>query len=301
MKILISDKLSENAVEEIKKIEGFDVTVKTGMDHDELQKEIVNYDGIVIRSATKLRADILTAAKNLKIVVRAGIGLDNVDLEKAKELNIKVFNTPTATSITVAEYTIGLMFAAARMIPQAYASMKAHKWEKKKFAGTELYGKTAGVIGFGRIGKEVGRRELALGMNVIFYDIFDIKTDISAKQVDLDTLLKESDYISMHLPLTDKTRNMIGKREFDLMKKNAVIINVARGGTIDEKALLEALNEDKLRAAVLDVYETEPPTNYELIDHPKVITLPHLGASAKEGQERAGLEVVRILKEFFNK
>jgi D-3-phosphoglycerate dehydrogenase len=301
MKILISDKLSETAIEEIKKIEGFEVTVKTGMSPDELKEEIRNYDGIVIRSATKLRAEILQAANNLKVVVRAGIGLDNVDLKKAEELNIKVFNTPTATSITVAEYTIGLMFAAARMIPQAYFSMKEHKWEKKKFGGTELYGKTAGIIGFGRIGREVGRRELALGMNVIFYDIFDIKTDISAKQVDLETLLKEADYISMHLPLTDKTRNMIDKKEFELMKDNAVIINVARGGTINEKALLETLNNGKLKAAILDVFETEPPTNYELIDHPRVIPLPHLGASAKEGQERAGLEVVRILKEFFNK
>ncbi len=301
MKILISDKLPETAIGELKKINGFEITVKTGMTPEELKNEIKNYDGIVIRSATKLRAEILEAADNLKVVVRAGIGLDNVDLKKAEELNIKVFNTPTATSITVAEYTIGLMFAAARMIPQAYSSMKEHKWEKKKFGGTELYGKTAGVIGFGRIGREVGRRELALGMNVIFYDIFDIKTDVSAKQVDLATLLKESDYVSMHLPLTDKTRNMIDKKEFELMKENAVIINVARGGTINEKSLLETLNNGKLKAAILDVFETEPPTNYELIDHPRVIPLPHLGASAKEGQERAGLEVVRILKEFFNK
>ena len=301
MKILISDKLSQTAIEEIKKVDGFDVTVKTGMSPEELGAEIGNYDGIVIRSATKLKAEILEAAKNLKIVVRAGIGLDNVDLKKAEELGVKVFNTPTATSITVAEYTIGLMFAAARMIPQAYASMREHKWEKKKFVGSELYGKTAGIIGFGRIGREVGRRELALGMNVIFFDIFDIKTDISARQVDLETLLKEADYISMHLPLTDKTRNMIDKKEFELMKDEAVIINVSRGGTINEKALLETLQTGKLKAAILDVFETEPPVNYELIDHPRVIPLPHLGASAKEGQERAGLEVVRILKEFFNK
>ncbi len=298
-KILISDKLSEKAVEELKGIENFDITVKTGMSPEELEKEIEAYDGIVIRSATKLKANILEKAKNLKVVVRAGIGLDNVDLKKAEELGIRVFNTPSATSITVAEYTIGLMFAVARNIPQAYSSMKAHKWEKKLFTGTELYGKTAGIIGFGRIGREVARREIALGMEVLFYDIFEIKTDLSAKQVELNELLKKSDYISIHLPLTDKTKNMISYRELNLMKDNGVIINVGRGGIINESDLLKILNEGKLRAAVLDVYEKEPPTNFELIDHPRLIPMPHLGASAKEGQERAGLEVVKILKEFF--
>jgi len=246
-----------------------------------------------------LRSNILEKAKNLKIVVRAGIGLDNVDLKKADELGIKVFNTPSATSITVAEYTIGLMFAVARNIPQAYSSMKAHKWEKKLFKGTELYGKTAGIIGFGRIGREVARREIALGMEVLFYDIFDIKTDLSAKQVKLDELLSKSDYISIHLPLTDKTKNMISYRELSLMKDSGVIMNVGRGGIINEEDLLKILNEGKLRAAVLDVYEKEPPTNFELIDHPRLIPMPHLGASAREGQERAGLEVIKILKEFF--
>ncbi len=298
-KILISDKLSEKAVEELKGTENFDITVKTGMSPEELEKEIEAYDGIVIRSATKLKANILEKAKNLKVVVRAGIGLDNVDLKKAEELGIRVFNTPSATSITVAEYTIGLMFAVARNIPQAYSSMKAHKWEKKLFTGTELYGKTAGIIGFGRIGREVARREIALGMEVLFYDIFEIKTDLSAKQVELNELLSKSDYISIHLPLTDKTKNMISYRELNLMKDNGVIINVGRGGIINESDLLKILNEGKLRAAVLDVYEKEPPTNFELIDHPRLIPMPHLGASAKEGQERAGLEVVKILKEFF--
>ena len=298
-KILISDKLSEKAVEELKGTENFDITVKTGMSPEELEREIEAYDGIVIRSATKLKANILEKAKNLKVVVRAGIGLDNVDLKKAEELGIRVFNTPSATSITVAEYTIGLMFAVARNIPQAYSSMKAHKWEKKLFTGTELYGKTAGIIGFGRIGREVARREIALGMEVLFYDIFEIKSDLSAKQVELNELLSKSDYISIHLPLTDKTKNMISYRELNLMKDNGVIINVGRGGIINESDLLKILNEGKLRAAVLDVYEKEPPTNFELIDHPRLIPMPHLGASAKEGQERAGLEVVKILKEFF--
>ncbi len=298
-KILISDKLSQKAVDKLKEIENFDVVVKTGMSPEELKKEIKSYDAIVIRSATKLKKDILSEAENLKVIVRAGIGLDNVDLDFAKEKGIRVFNTPTATSITVAEYTMALMLAAARNIPQAYMSMKQHKWEKKLFSGTELYGKVDGIIGFGRIGREVARRANAFGMRVIFYDIYKIECDIEAEQVPLDTLLKEADYISLHLPLTEKTKGMIGERELSLMKDDAVLINVARGGIVDEKALLSFLNNGKLRAAVLDVFEVEPPTNYELLDHPRVIPLPHLGASAKEGQERAGLEVVRILKEFF--
>ena len=300
-KILISDKLSQNAVDQLKEIPGFEVTVKTGMTPDELKAEIVHYEGVVIRSATKLKADILEAGKNLKVAVRAGIGLDNIDVKKAEELGIKVFNTPSASSITVAEYTIGLMFAAARFIPQAYKSVKEHKWEKKLFEGTELYGKTAGVIGFGRIGREVARRELALGMDVVYFDIVDVKSDLAAKQVTLDELLKKADYISMHLPKTEKTTNMISTREFGLMKPNAVLINVARGGTVDEAALLEALNGGKIRTAVLDVFSVEPPVQFDLIDHPNVIPLPHLGASAHEGQERAGLEVIKVLKEFYGK
>ncbi len=301
IKVLVSDKLSEKAVEKLKEINDFDVTVKTGMSPEELKEELKKYDAIVIRSSTKLKREILEFAENLKVIVRAGIGLDNVDLNYAKEKNIKVFNTPSATSITVAEYTLGLILSAARNIPQAYMSMKQHKWEKKLFTGTELYGKVAGVIGFGRIGREVARRENVFGMKVIFYDIYEIKCDIPAEQVELDTLLKEADYISLHLPLTDKTKGLIGKRELSMMKDDAVLVNVSRGGIVDEKALLEVLNSGKLRAVVLDVFEVEPPTNFELLDHPKVIPLPHLGASAKEGQERAGLEVVRILKEFFSK
>lgn len=285
-------------LEEIPEFEIFDMP---GLDPDSLKTEIEKMDAVVVRSATKLKKDILERGKNLKIVVRAGIGLDNVDKDFARGKGIEVRNTPFATSITVAEYTLALMLGICRYIGPAYKSMKEHRWEKKFFSkGMELFGKTAGIIGFGRIGKEIAKRELAMGMKVIYSDIVDIQTDIDARQVSLSELLSSSDFISIHLPLTDSTKNLISVKEFDMMKKNAVLINVARGGVVDEKALLDALNQDKIRAAATDVYEKEPPQSFELIDHEKVYPAPHLGASTVEGQERAGLDVITILKEFFN-
>ncbi len=301
IKVLISDKLSPKVVDILKEIPEFEITEKTGMTPDELKKEITEYEAVVVRSATKLRKEILEHAKNLKLVVRAGIGLDNIDLDYAKSKNIEVRNTPFATSITVAEYTLALMLGVCRFVGPAYKSMKEHRWDKKLFSkGTELYGKTAGIIGFGRIGREVAKRELAMGMKVVFYDIYDVEHDLDAKQVNFEELLKNSDFISIHLPLTDGTRGLLSDKEFDLMKENAVLINVARGGVVDEKALLNALNSGKLKAAAIDVFEKEPTDNFELIDHEKVFPAPHLGASTIEGQERAGFDVIDILKEFFN-
>jgi D-3-phosphoglycerate dehydrogenase len=301
IKILLADKLSPKAIEQIKEIPEFEVVENTGLEPDVLKKEISKFDAVVIRSATKLRKEILEHGQNLKLVVRAGIGLDNVDVEFSKTKGIEVRNTPFATSITVAEYTLALMLGICRFVGPAYKSMKEHKWEKKFFSkGNELYGKTAGIIGFGRIGKELAQRELAMGMNVLFCDMLEIQANINAKQVSLEELLRESDFISIHLPLNDSTRNLISAKEFGLMKKNAVLVNVARGGVVNEKALLDTLREDKLKAVALDVYEKEPPDHFELIDHEKVFPAPHLGASTVEGQERAGLDVIAILKEFFN-
>ena len=299
--ILLADKLSPKAIEQLKEIPEFEVIENTGLAPDVLKEEIGKFDAVVIRSATKLRKEILAHGSNLKVVVRAGIGLDNVDVEYAKSKGIEVRNTPFATSITVAEYTLALMLGICRFVGPAYKSMKEHKWEKKFFSkGMEVYGKTAGIIGFGRIGKEIAKRELAMGMNVVFCDMLEIQTDINAEQVSLEELLIKSDFISIHLPLNESTKNLISTKEFDLMKQNAVLINVARGGVVDEKALLGALKENKLKAVALDVYEKEPPDQFELIDHEKVFPAPHLGASTVEGQERAGLDVITILKEFFN-
>ncbi len=296
-KILIADSISPLAIDELKKISEFEVNVKTGMNEEELVKTIPPFDGIIVRSATKVTSRVIESAENLKIIVRAGIGLDNIDLEAAKKKGIKVANTPAATTISVAELTMGLMLSAVRNIAQANMSMKNHKWEKKLFSGTELYEKTLGIIGFGKIGKEVAKRALAFGMKVIAYDVIKIETDLNVKQVSFEELLSNSDIITLHIPLTEETKHLISEKEFNSMKDGVILINAARGGVVDEKALLNALNSGKVRAAAIDVWEKEPTDNFELVNHPNVIALPHLGASAKEGQARAGLEAVKILKE----
>jgi len=208
-----------------------------------------------------------------------------------------VANTPAATSISVAEHTLGLMLGAVRHHGPANLSMKQHRWEKKAFTGTELYGKTLGIIGFGRIGKEVAKRALAFGMEVLAYDVIKISTDLPVKQVSLEELIKQADIITLHVPRTPKP--VLGEAEFAKMKNGVVVVNVARGGVVDEKALLRALDSGQVKAAALDVFEKEPPEDFTLIDHPRVTVTPHLGAAAEEGQKRAGMEVVRILKEKF--
>lgn len=284
-------------MEKLKEISDFEVTLKTGMDEAELINTIPEFHAAVVRSATKVTRKVIDAASNLELIVRAGIGLDNIDLEAAREKRVQVANTPAATTISVTEHTFGLMLGAVRNHGPANLSMKAHKWEKKSFAGTELYEKTLGIIGMGRIGQEVARRALVFGMKVIAYDIIDIQTGLEVKQVTFDELLAQADIISLHLPLTDQTKHMISDQEFEKMKDGVIIINASRGGIVDEKALLKALESGKIRAAALDVYEKEPPSEFSLIDHPKVTATPHIGAAAKEGQKRAGMEVVNILKQ----
>lgn len=295
-KILVADTLDKEALEELKAIPSFEVTLKTGMDEAELVKTIPGYQVIVVRGATKVTRKAIEAASNLELIIRAGIGLDNIDVAAAKEKKIQVANTPAATSISVAEHTFGLMLAAVRSHGRANLSMKEHKWEKKTLSGTELYEKTLGIIGIGRIGQEVAKRALAFGMKVIAYDVVEVKIPINVKPVSLDELLRQSDIITLHLPLTDKSKHMVSDEQFKKMKDGVIIINAARGGIIDEKALLAALQAGKVRAAALDVFEKEPPVDFALIDHPNVIACPHIGAAAEEGQKRAGMEVVNILK-----
>lgn len=296
-KILVADALNPEAFEELNAVSDFEVTLKTGMDEAELMKTVPGFHAIVVRSATKVTENVIKASTDLEIIVRAGIGLDNIDGKAAAEANIQVANTPAATTFSVAEHTFGLMLGAVRNHGPANLSLKAHKWEKKKFSGTELYEKTLGIIGSGRIGLDLARRAIAFGMKVIACDIIDIKTTLDVKQMPLDDILRLSDIISLHLPLTDKTRHMISDEEFEKMKDGVVIVNASRGGVIDEAALLKALNSGKVRAAAIDVFEKEPPDDFSLIDHPNVTAMPHIGAAAKEGQKRAGFEVVKILKE----
>jgi D-3-phosphoglycerate dehydrogenase len=294
-KILIADGMDKAALEQLKAVPGFDVTVNKGMSEADLVGTVPGYSAVVVRSASKITRPVIDAGKDLKVLVRAGIGLDNIDQVAAKERGIFVANTPAATSITVAEHTFGLMLGAVRNHAKAVLSMKAHAWDKKSLEGTELFGKTLGIIGCGRIGIEVARRALAFGMTVLAYDPITIKTDLAVKQVELGELLANADLITLHVPKQPKP--ILGEAEFGKMKTGVIIVNVARGGVVDEKALLAALNAGKVRAAALDVFDKEPPEDFSLVDHPNVIPIPHLGAAAVEGQQRAGLEAVRILKD----
>jgi len=297
-KVLVADPMSPDAFEKLKALPGTEVTLKTGMDEKELIETIPEFHIAVVRGATKVTRNAIQAASNLELIVRAGIGLDNIDCAAAKEKGIQVNNTPAATTNSVAEHTLGLMLGAVRNHGKANLSMKAHHWEKKVLSGTELYQKTLGIIGSGRIGLEVARLALAFGMQVLVYDIIDVRTDLDIKQVGLEELLAQSDLISLHLPLNDQTKHMISDAEFAKMKDGVILINASRGGTVDEKALFRALESGKVRAAGIDVFEKEPPDEFTLIDHPNVIATPHIGAAAKEGQKRAGFEVVSIVEKY---
>ncbi|MBE0432730.1 3-phosphoglycerate dehydrogenase [candidate division WOR-3 bacterium] len=295
MKVLVSDPLAREGIEILKK-SGIEVEEKTGLPPEELVKVIPEFDGIIVRSATKVTKEIIDAGKNLKVIGRAGVGLDNVDREAAKARNIKVVNTPAATSISVAELALGMMFSAARQIPQATASTKAGKWEKKKFKGFELLGKTLGIIGVGRIGTELAMRARALGMKVLAFDPY-VKTNEHAQIVDLDTLLKESDYISLHIPKTGETAHILNKAAFDKMKNGVVIINCARGGVVDEDALYDAITSGKVRIAAMDVYEVEPAKEHKLFALDQVVLTPHVGAQTAEGQLRAGVQIAELVRD----
>lgn len=295
MKVLVSDPLAKEGIEILKKA-GIEVVEKTGLSPEELAKVIPEFDGIIVRSATKVTKEVIEAGKNLKVIGRAGIGLDNVDRETAKAKGIKVLNTPTATSISVAELALGMMLGAARRIPQATASTKAGKWEKKQFKGFEVFGKKLGIIGIGRIGTELAKRAKALGMDVIAYDPH-VKTHDHAKIVDLDTVLKESDYVSLHIPKTDETAHILDKAAFDKMKDGVVIVNCARGGVVDEGALYDAIKAGKVRVAGVDVYESEPAKENKLFELDQVIVTPHIGAQTAEGQLRAGTQVAELVRD----
>ncbi len=296
-KILIADPLNPEASEKIKSNPDFEVTEKFGMNEGELIKTIPAFQAVVVRSATKVTGKVIDAADNLKLIVRAGIGLDNIDVQAARSKGIEVANTPAATTISVAELTFSLMLGAVRNLSKAVLSMKSHKWEKKALSGTELYGKTLGIIGSGRIGLAVAERALAFGMKVVAFDIVSIKNKLNIKQISLEELFSQADIISLHLPKTPETSHMLGDKEFSKMKDGVILVNASRGGVVDEKALLKALESGKVKAAALDVYEKEPPEDFTLIDHPNVLPTPHIGAAAKEGQKRAGLEVARVLEE----
>jgi len=299
-KVLISDKLDPQSVDIFKK-NGVEVDYKPGMKADELKAVIAGYDGLAVRSETKVTPDIIAAAKNLKVVGRAGIGVDNVDIPKATESGIVVMNTPFGNSITTAEHAIAMMFALARDIPQANESTHAGKWEKSRFMGVELYAKTLGVIGCGNIGGIVADRALGLKMHVIAYDPFltaERAVEIGVEKVELEDLYKRADFITIHVPKTEKTANMINKDAIAKMKKGVRIINCARGGLIVEKDLKDALDAGHVAGAALDVFEVEPAKESIFFNHPKVICTPHLGASTSEAQFNVAIQVAEQMSDF---
>lgn len=300
MKILVSDNISPKGVEILKKA-GLEVDVKTGMKPDELKACIGAYDGLVIRSATKVTAEIIDAAHNLKVVGRAGSGLDNVDKTAASKKGIVVMNTPGGNTVTTAEHSIAMLFATARLIPQATASMKAGKWEKKKFMGVELYNKTLGIIGLGNIGGQVAKKAQGLEMHVIAYDPFLSEEKAKAtgiRKVTLQELFSESDFITIHTPMTAETKGVINTTTIATMKDGVRIINCARGGIINEQDLYEALKSGKVAGAALDVFEKEPPENNPLLTLDNIICTPHLGASTEEAQENVAVAVAEQIRDY---
>ncbi|AXU26907.1 TPA: D-2-hydroxyacid dehydrogenase [Clostridioides difficile] len=299
--ILVTDGIEKEAARKLRELD-FNV-IEQFYEKDVLGDKLKDVDVLVVRSATKVTKDVIDKAlegKKLKLIVRGGVGLDNIDAKYAQANGIKVMNTPNASSISVAELTIGQLFVLARFINTANVTMRDGKWEKKKYKGTEINGKTLGLIGFGRIAKEVAKRAELLGMNVIYTDIMgEAQGFNNYKFCDMEEVLENADFLSLHIPFDKNKGAVITEKEINKMKKGAYLINCARGGLVDEKDLLKALDEGKLSAAAIDVYEQEPTLNLELVNHPRVSPTPHIGASTVEAQERIGDEIVNVIQDFF--
>ena len=302
MKVLISDDMHPAGIAVLETHPNIEVEVRPGLKQEELKKVIQDADALAIRSATKVTADLINAAPRLKVVGRAGTGLDNLDIAAASKRGIVVMNTPGGNTITTAEHAISLMVAMASNIPQAAQSMREGKWEKKKFQGMEIFNKTLGIIGMGRIGSVVAERALGLRMRVLSYDPFitkELASNLGVELVSLDELLARSDFITLHTPKTKETARLLNREAFKKMKPGVRIINCARGGLIDEEALLKALKEGKVAGAALDVFETEPPPeNFPLREMPNVICTPHLGASTEEAQANVAVAICEQIVEF---
>ena len=293
-KILVSDSLSEEGLSILKSSKDFIVDVKTGLKPAELKSIIAEYDALLLRSATKVTGEIIEAGTKLKIIGRAGVGLDNVDLKAATAKGIIVMNTPAGNTISTAEHTMSLILSLSRSIPQADQSMKKNEWRRKDFMGVELYNKTMGIIGLGRIGMEVAKRCLSFGMRVKAYDPFlskEVADQNGVELVKLEEIYRQADYITVHVPLTEETTGMISDKQFEIMKPGVRVINCARGGIIDEAALVRALESKKVAGAALDVYVEEPPKDSKLTGFSNIVLTPHLGASTEEAQVNVAIEI----------
>jgi len=301
MKVLVADKMSEKGLSVLKNVAHVDI--KTGLKPDEIKSIIHDYDALMVRSQTTVTADIIEAGKKLQVIARAGVGIDNIDVEAATRCGIVVINAPTGNTVSTAEHTIAMILALARNIPQANASLKSGEWRRNDFMGTELRGKTLGILGLGNVGSEVARMAQSFEMKIVGIDPL-VSTEYAIKlqveMVDLKRLLKESDFITLHLPLNDQTRNIIGAEELALVKPNLRIINCARGGLIDEEELVKAIREKRVAGAAIDVFENEPVTESILFGEEHIIVTPHLGASTSEAQVFAARAVAEQIVEVFS-
>lgn len=294
LRILVADAVSDAGVRVLTEAEGVEADVRTGLSPDELAAVVGDYDGLVVRSATKVTEAVLARPGRLRVIGRAGTGVDNIDTDAATRAGIVVMNTPGGNSVAAAELTLAHLLALARHLPQANGALREGRWERKRYVGTELAGKTLGVVGLGRIGREVAKRAAAFRMTVLGYDPFvsgDAVSGLGVTAVPLERLLADSDCVTLHLPRTDDTRHLIDAAALERMRPGALLVNCARGGLIDEEALLAALDEGGIGGAALDVFESEPPTDLRLARHPLVVATPHLGASTREAQERVGTEI----------
>ncbi len=301
-RVLVLDGVSPKGVDRLKAVENLEVVVSKSLSEDELVKQIPDFDAVVVRSQTKVTRKAIEAGKRLKVVGRAGVGVDNVDVTAATEKGVVVMNTPGGNTVSTAEHAFTLMLSTARMIPQAHGSMKAGEWDRKSFQGVEMNNKVLGIIGMGRIGGEVARRAIAFGMRVLAYDPYLAPARARSMQVELfeklDDMLPHCDFITLHIPYTPETAGILNERTLALCKPSVRIVNCARGGLIDENALLKALQEKKVAAAALDVYEVEPPpADYPLRGMAQLVMTPHLGASTHEAQESVGIEVAESIRD----
>jgi len=304
MKILISDNLAEVGIQKLRSVPGFQVDVRTKLPHEQLCQIIEDYDALVIRSATKATVEVIDAGHKLKVVARAGIGLDNVDIEAASRRGIVVMNTPEGNVITTAEHVIAMMFALSRNIPQANSSLKAGNWEKSRFSGKEVSHKVLGIIGMGRIGRIVADRAKGLKMSIIAYDPYishEVVEKLGVKGVSLEELYAQSDYITVHTPMTKETRNLLNADAFRKMKKGVFVINCARGGIVNEEDLYDAIQSGIVAGAALDVFAQEPPKDNPLLRLDQVIATPHLGASTEEAQENVAVAVAEQVTDYLTR
>ncbi len=300
-KVLVADPISERGVAELAAGGLLEVVVKTGLKEDQLLEIIGDYSALVVRSQTKATARLLAEAEKLKVIGRAGVGVDNVDVDEATRRGVIVMNTPGGNTISTAEHAFSLLMSLARNIPQAHATMKAGRWDRKLFEGVELYNKTLAILGMGRIGTEVAQRAMAFGMKVLAYDPYLSASRARAMQVELveqlDDILPRADFVTMHMPSTPETHHMLDARRLALAKKGVRIVNCARGGLVEEKALYDALKSGQVGGAALDVYEVEPPpAGFPLLELPNVVLTPHLGASTAEAQENVGIEIAQAIR-----